>query len=167
MAKFKIKDMELASEGEKSIYLAEARMPTLLNIRQRFENEKPLKNIVIGACLHITRETAVLARTLKAGGASVALCGSNPLSTQDDVAAVLAKEDFHIYSWRENDAEYYDCIRSVLDYKPDILIDDGADLIGHFADDRDPLPDRHHDRHLHHGVPVDIRVLIFRLPDAL
>ncbi len=129
MAEFKVKDIGLSSEGEKSIYLAEARMPTLLRIRRRFENEKPLKNIRIGACLHVTRETAVLVRTLKNGGASVALCGSNPLSTQDDVAAALVKEDFNVYAWRGNDSEYYDCIRSVLDYRPDILIDDGADLI--------------------------------------
>ncbi len=129
MAEFKVKDIGLSSEGEKSIYLAEARMPTLLRIRRRFENEKPLKNIRIGACLHVTRETAVLVRTLKNGGASVALCGSNPLSTQDDVAAALVKEDFNVYAWRGNDSEYYDCIRSILDYRPDILIDDGADLI--------------------------------------
>ena len=129
MSKFKIKDMTLASKGEKSIYLAEARMPTLMNIRRRFEIEKPLKNTMIGACLHITRETAVLARTLKAGGASIALCGSNPLSTQDDVAATLVDEGFNVYAWRGNDSAYYDCIMSVLDYRPEILIDDGADLI--------------------------------------
>ncbi|MFH0896433.1 MAG: adenosylhomocysteinase [Candidatus Bathyarchaeota archaeon] len=129
MAKFKIKDQDLASEGVKSIYLAEARMPTLVKIRRRFEDEKPLKNVMIGACLHVTRETAVLVRTLKAGGASVALCGSNPLSTQDDVAASLVNEGFNVYAWRGNDSEYYNCIRSVLDYNPDIIIDDGADLI--------------------------------------
>lgn len=129
MAKFKVKDIGLASEGEKSIYLAESRMPTLVRIRHRFEAEKPLKNIMIGACLHVTRETAVLARTLKAGGASVALCGSNPLSTQDDVAAALVKEGFDVYAWRGNDAEYYDCIKSVLEYHPHIIIDDGGDLI--------------------------------------
>ena len=129
MDPFKIKNQDLFLEGEKSVYLAETRMPTLLRIRERFEHEKPLKDIRIGACLHITRETAVLARTLKAGGASVVLCGSNPLSTQDDVAAALVEEGFNVYAWRGNDAEYYDCINAVLDYKPDILIDDGADLI--------------------------------------
>lgn len=125
----KVKDIGLSAQGADSIYLAEARMPTLLRIRHRFKNETPLKNITIGACLHVTRETAVLVRTLKAGGASVALCGSNPLSTQDDVAAALAKEGFSVYAWRENNSEYYDCIRSVLAHNPDILIDDGADLI--------------------------------------
>ena len=129
MTKFKVKDTRLASQGEDSIYLAETRMPTLVRIRNRFEDEKPLKGITIGACLHVTRETAVLVRTLRAGGASVALSGSNPLSTQDDVAAALAKEGVNVYAWRENDKEYYECIRSVLDYRPDILIDDGADLI--------------------------------------
>jgi len=129
MAEFKVKDASLSPRGEESIYLAEARMPTLVKIRRRFEGEKPLKGVVIGACLHVTRETAVLARTLRAGGASVALCGSNPLSTQDEVAAALVEEGFNVYAWRGNDSEYYDCIRSVLDYGPDILIDDGADLI--------------------------------------
>ncbi len=129
MTKSKIKDPALAAQGADSIYLAESRMPTLLRIRNRFEKEKPLKNTTIGACLHVTRETAVLLRTLKAGGATIALSGSNPLSTQDDVAATLAKEGFNVYAWRENNAEYYDCLRAVLDHNPDILIDDGADLI--------------------------------------
>lgn len=129
MSNSKVKDISLSAQGADSIYLAETRMPTLLRIRRRFEKEKPLKNITIGACLHVTRETAVLVRTLKAGGASVALCGSNPLSTQDDVAAALAKEGFDVYAWRENNAEYYECIRDVLAHSPDILIDDGADLI--------------------------------------
>ena len=129
MSNFKVRDIGLSAHGADSIYLAETRMPTLLRIRRKFEKEKPLKNITIGACLHVTRETAVLVRTLKAGGASVALCGSNPLSTQDNVAAALAKEGFSVYAWRENNSEYYDCIRSVLAHNPDILIDDGADLI--------------------------------------
>lgn len=128
-SKYKVKNIDLSHEGVKSIYLAESRMPTLLRVRRRFENEKPLRNITIGACLHVTRETAVLARTLKAAGANIALCGSNPLSTQDDVAAALATEDINVYAWRGNNNEYYDCIRLILDYDPDILIDDGADLI--------------------------------------
>lgn len=129
MAKYQVKNINLSKQGEGSIYFAETKMPTLERIRQRFEIEKPLKNIIIAACLHVTRETAVLVRTLRAGGAHVALCGSNPLSTQNDVAAALAKEGFNVYAWRGNNAEYYDCIRSVLNYHPNILIDDGADLI--------------------------------------
>ena len=121
--------MDLASQGKESIYLAEMRMPTLLRIRKRFEEERPLEDVRIGACLHVTRETAVLLRTLRAGGASVALCGSNPLSTQDDVAAALVEEGFNVYAWRGNDEEYYTCIREVLQLNPAILIDDGADLI--------------------------------------
>jgi adenosylhomocysteinase len=126
---YRVKDLSLSSEGFDSIYLAEIRMPTLLKIRESFEKRKPLEGLVIGACLHITRETAVLVRTLKAGGARVVLCGSNPLSTQDDVAAALVKDGFNVFAWRGNDAEYYDCIYSVLDQNPRILIDDGADLI--------------------------------------
>ena len=129
MTSSRIKDLQLASEGERLVYLAETRMPTLLKIRRRFEKEKPLTNLTIGACLHITRETAVLARTLKAGGASVILCGSNPLSTQDEVAAALVNEGFEVYAWRGNNSKYYECIDSVLNNEPEIIIDDGADLI--------------------------------------
>lgn len=126
---YRVKNLDLASQGKESIYLAEMRMPTLLRIRKRFEEERPLEDVRIGACLHVTRETAVLLRTLRAGGASVALCGSNPLSTQDDVAAALVEEGFNVYAWRGNDEEYYTCIREVLQLNPAILIDDGADLI--------------------------------------
>ena len=128
-SEYQIKNIDLGPQGENSIYLAESRMPTLARIRRRFENEKPFKGLTIGACLHVTRETGVLAQTLKAGGAKLVLCGSNPLSTQDDVAAALVKAGFNVYAWSRNDSEYYDCIKSVLDHKPDILIDDGADLI--------------------------------------
>jgi adenosylhomocysteinase len=127
--KSRIRDVNLAPKGEDSIYIAENRMPTLLRLRSRFAEEKPLKGTRIGACLHVTRETAVLVRTLRAGGAEVVLAGSNPLSTQDDVAAALAEEGFSVYAWRGNDKEYYDCLRAVLNAEPSILIDDGADLI--------------------------------------
>ncbi|MEM2921602.1 MAG: adenosylhomocysteinase, partial [Candidatus Bathyarchaeia archaeon] len=99
----KVKDLSLAPKGRDAIYLAERRMPTLMRIRERFSREQPLKGLKIGACLHITRETAVLARTLNAGGAHVFLAGSNPLSTQDDVAAALADEGFGVYAWRGNE----------------------------------------------------------------
>jgi adenosylhomocysteinase len=126
---YRVKDLQLATQGDNSIYLAERRMPTLARIRRRLAEEQPLTDITIGACLHVTRETAVLAQTLQAAGATIALAGSNPLSTQDDVAAALAREGMNVYAWRGNDEEYYDCIRSVLNHQPDILIDDGADLI--------------------------------------
>lgn len=129
MVRYCVKDLTLASKGEDLIYLAESRMPTLLSIRERFGKEKPLEGVRISACLHITRETAVLARTLGAGGAEVFLAGSNPLSTQDEVAAALVNEGFGVHAWRGNNDAYYDCLKAVLDEEPDILIDDGADLI--------------------------------------
>jgi adenosylhomocysteinase len=106
-------------------------MPVLNQIKSRFSKEKPLKGLTLGACLHVTKETAVLAETLAAGGAKVVLCGSNPLSTQDDVAAALADEGINVFAWRgQNTEEYYQCIDKVLDYKPTITLDDGADLVG-------------------------------------
>ena len=129
MTSSRIRDLSLASKGRDSIYLAETRMPSLLRIRDRFARVRPLAGLTVGACLHVTRETAVLARTLKAGGAEVFLAGSNPLSTQDDVAAALVEEGFNVYAWRGNDEAYYDCLRTVLKESPHILIDDGADLI--------------------------------------
>lgn len=121
--------MDRAAQGADAIYLAEMRMPALARIKQRFAAERPLEGVGIGACLHVTRETAVLLHTLRAGGATVALCGSNPLSTQDDVAAALVADGFPVYAWRGNDAEYYPCLRAVLAQRPTLLIDDGADLI--------------------------------------
>jgi len=106
-------------------------MPVLNQIKNRFSKEKPLKGLTLGACLHVTKETAVLAEALVAGGAKVALCGSNPLSTQDDVAAALADEGINVFAWRgQNTEEYYQCIDKVLDFKPVITLDDGADLVG-------------------------------------
>ena len=125
----RIRDLSLASKGRDAIYLAESRMPSLLRIRDRFTRVRPLAGLTVGACLHVTRETAVLARTLMAGGAEVFLAGSNPLSTQDDVAAALVEEGFNVFAWRGNDEAYYECLRTVLKQSPDILIDDGADLI--------------------------------------
>jgi len=128
---FRVKDVSLADQGSLLIEWASAHMPVLAQIRQRFEKEKPLKSAVLGACLHVTKETAVLAQTLKAGGAKVALCGSNPLSTQDEVAAALAKMGINVYAWRgETTDEYYWCVNKVIDHKPVITLDDGADLVG-------------------------------------
>ena len=130
MADCKVKDASLAPAGAKRIDWASSHMPVLRKIRERFAKEKPLKGLRIAACLHVTKETAVLMRTLKAGGADVALCGSNPLSTQDDVAAALAAEGISVYAWRGvNNEEYYWCLNKVLDKKPQITMDDGADLI--------------------------------------
>ncbi len=127
----KIKDPSLASQGHLQIEWAAAHMPVLNQIKNRFIKEKPLKGLTLGACLHVTKETAVLVDALAAGGAKVVLCGSNPLSTQDDVAAALADKGIHVFAWRgQNTEEYYECINKVLDYKPAITLDDGADLVG-------------------------------------
>jgi len=127
---FKVKDTALAEQGGLLIDWASMHMPVLNQIKQRFEKEKPLKGAFLGACLHVTKETAVLVQALKAGGAEVALCGSNPLSTQDEVAAALAKMGVNVYAWRgETTDEYYWCVNKVLDHKPTITLDDGADLI--------------------------------------
>lgn len=131
MVKYKVADESLAEKGKEALYIAERKMPVVAKvIRERFEKEKPLKGVTIAGCLHITKETGILARTLMAGGAEVALCGSNPLSTQDDVAAALAEEGVNVFAWHGNtNEEFYWCIRQCLDLKPNILIDDGADLI--------------------------------------
>ncbi len=128
---FHVKDLSLADEGLRLIEWAEMDMPVLRQIRERFAKEKPLKGIKIGACLHITAETANLVRTLKEGGAEVYLCASNPLSTKDEVAAALVKHyNVPVFGIRGEDREtYYRHIRAVLDAKPQITIDDGADLV--------------------------------------
>jgi len=128
---FKVKDISLADKGALLVDWASAHMPVLSQIKRRFEQEQPLKNISIGACLHVTKETAVLVQALMTGGAKVALCGSNPLSTQDKVAASLANNGVEVYAWRgENTEEYYWCVNKVIDNKPHITLDDGADLVG-------------------------------------
>ncbi|RLE82710.1 MAG: adenosylhomocysteinase [Thermoprotei archaeon] len=125
-----VKDIKLWKKGEEMIYWAERHMPVLLRIRQRFKKEKPLHGIKIGASLHVTKETAVLVRTLVAGGAEVYLVPCNPLSTQDEVAAALANEGVGVYAWRGmNFEEYYMAIGRVIAKKPAITMDDGADLI--------------------------------------
>jgi len=124
-------DLSLAPGGKRRILWADNDMPVLSAIRERFSKTKPLKGKNVSACLHITAETANLARTLKAAGASVVLCGSNPLSTQDDVAASLVK-DFNISVFAicgENHSTYYKHINAAIDHKPVITFDDGADLV--------------------------------------
>ncbi len=131
MEKFQVKDMSLAPQGHLQIEWAAAHMPVLSQIKNRFSKEKPFEGLTLAACLHVTKETAVLVETLVAGGAKVAVCGSNPLSTQDDVAAALADEGVHVFAWRGQSTEdYYKCIDKVLDFKPQITLDDGADLVG-------------------------------------
>jgi adenosylhomocysteinase len=126
-----VKDLALAATGRDRIDWAAREMRVLALIRERFEKERPLEGIRVAACLHVTTETANLLATLKAGGAEVAACASNPLSTQDDVAAALCEQEgVHTYAVRgEDDETYYSHIRSVLDHKPHITMDDGADLV--------------------------------------
>ncbi|WP_022852355.1 adenosylhomocysteinase [Thermodesulfatator atlanticus] len=128
---FHVKDLELAEKGRLRIEWAGREMPVLKQIKDRFEKEKPLKGIKLGACLHVTTETANLMDVLKAGGAEVALCASNPLSTQDDVAAALVKFfEIPVFAIRGEDRDtYYAHIKAVLDINPNITMDDGADLI--------------------------------------
>jgi adenosylhomocysteinase len=131
MEKFQVKDKSLAPQGYLQIEWAAKHMPVLNIIKNRFEKEKPLKGQTLAACLHVTKETAVLIKVLIAGGAKVALCGSNPLSTQDDVAAALADNGVQVFAWRgQNTEDYYKCIDKVLDFKPTMTMDDGADVVG-------------------------------------
>jgi len=127
---FRVRDLSLSEKGELLIEWASKHMPVLNQIAERFKNERILEGLRVGACLHVTKETAVLIKTLVAGGAEVALCGSNPLSTQDEVAAALAKMGVKVYAWRgETTEEYYWCINRVIDHRPNITLDDGADLV--------------------------------------
>jgi adenosylhomocysteinase len=127
---YDIKDPSLASEGKKRIEWAYREMPVVRLIRDRFAKEKPLKGIRISACLHITTETANLALTLKDGGASIVLCASNPLSTQDDVAAALVEYSIPVNAIRgEDEKTYYKHINVALDNRPQLTVDDGADLV--------------------------------------
>ena len=126
----KVKDLNLAPNGELKIEWAKKHMPVLKLIREEFIKEKPFEGLTIGMALHLEAKTAVLAETLMNGGAEIAITGCNPLSTQDDVAAACAKKGMNVYAWRgETNEEYYENLNKVLDHKPDIIIDDGADLI--------------------------------------
>ena len=131
MENFKVKDTALAAKGHLQIEWASKHMPVLNQIRERFADEKPFKGVSLGACLHVTKETAFLIYAFLVGGAKVALCGSNPLSTQDDVAAALAEKGISVFAWREQTTkEYYWCIEKTIDHNPLITLDDGADLVG-------------------------------------
>jgi adenosylhomocysteinase len=130
--RFDVKDLGLAPEGVRRIAWADRQMPVLAAIRERFEHERPLEGYRISACLHVTTETANLARTLKAGGADVVLCASNPLSTQDDVAAALVDAfEVSVFAIKGEDNDtYYQHIEAAVDHKPQLTMDDGADVIG-------------------------------------
>src|SRR5690349_18270294 len=130
--RYDVKDLALASEGKRRIEWADRQMPVLAAIRERFEREQPLTGYRISACLHVTTETANLMRTLKAGGADVVLCASNPLSTQDDVAAALVEEyDISTFAIKGEDNDtYYAHIEAAVDHKAHFTMDDGADVIG-------------------------------------
>lgn len=128
--RFEIRDPTLASVGRDRIAWAEREMPVLRQIRERFARERPLSGSRIAACLHVTSETAALVRTLMAGGGEVALCASNPLSTQDEVAAALAEEGVRVFAVRGEDREtYYRHIQQALEIEPHLTLDDGADLV--------------------------------------
>lgn len=133
-----VKDLALAAAGVLRIEWAEKEMPVLALIRERFTKERPLEGVRIGACLHVTSETASLMRTLAAGGAQLALCASNPLSTQDDVAAALVAEyGISTFAIKGEDRDtYYRHIQSVIDTLPQITMDDGADVVGLLHSDR-------------------------------
>ncbi len=126
-----VKDLSLAPEGLRRIMWADRQMPVLTAIRERFEREQPLAGYRVSACLHVTSETANLMRTLKAGGADVVLCASNPLSTQDDVAAALVEEfDVPVFAIKGEDNDtYYSHIEAAVDHRPQLTMDDGADVI--------------------------------------
>jgi adenosylhomocysteinase len=129
--KYDVKDLRLADGGRKRILWAGQDMPVLQRVKERFQKEKPLRGMRFSACLHVTAETANLVQALKAGGADVLLCASNPLSTQDDVAASLVKHD-HVATYAikgEDNKSYYRHLRAALDHKPVITMDDGADLV--------------------------------------
>ena len=132
MSKYEVRDMGLAEGGRRKIDWAEREMPVLRLIKARFEKEKPLKGIRVSACLHVTSETANLMKTLQAGGADVVLTASNPLSTQDDVAASLVSHDeMSVFAMKgEDNVTYYKHLNAALDHKPQMTMDDGADLVG-------------------------------------
>ncbi|MBI2137954.1 adenosylhomocysteinase [Candidatus Woesearchaeota archaeon] len=127
---FEVKDINLAEQGFRNIEWAEHQMGALLKVRERLEKEKPFKGLKIGLALHVTKETAVLVRTLIAGGADVAITGCNPLSTQDDIAAALAKENVKVWAYQgETKEDYYRYLNQVIAANPNITIDDGCDLV--------------------------------------
>jgi adenosylhomocysteinase len=135
-----VKDLDLAEKGHGRIEWAGRSMPVLTSIRERFAKQKPLKGMRISACLHVTSETAHLMQTLKAGGADLVLCASNPLSTQDDVAAALVDQGIRTYAIKGEDRDtYFQHIKAALDHRPNITMDDGCDLVSSIVSERREL----------------------------
>src|SRR5712691_3308724 len=141
---YDVRSLALAPQGRKRILWAGQDMPVLRRVRERFQKEKPFQGLRLSACLHVTAETANLVQTLKAGGAEVFLCASNPLSTQDDVAASLVKHDrIPVFAIKGEDHKtYYRHLRAALDHAPVITMDDGADLVSMLHKDYSHLASR-------------------------
>lgn len=130
MVDYKVRDIKLAEEGRMLVDYAEKHMPVLMHLRKQHSEKKPLKGMRISGCLHVTKETAVLVETLRAAGAEVAWSGCNPLSTNDKVAAAMAANDIPVFAWNGlSKEEYYWCIEKTLEHRPNLTLDDGADLI--------------------------------------
>jgi adenosylhomocysteinase len=140
MKKYSVKDIKLAKQGHINISLAKREMPVMRILGDEFKKNKPFKGLTLAACLHVTKETAVLAQALAMGGAHVVLTASNPLSTQDDVAAALAESGINVFAWKGiSNKDYYENLNTTLDFKPQITIDDGADLISLIHSERKEL----------------------------
>ena len=131
MIEHDVKDLGLATAGRYKIEWAESQMPVLKLIRERFAKERPLAGLKVSACLHVTSETAALARTMQVGGADIVLCASNPLSTQDEVAASLvANDEIPVYAIKGEDTNtYFRHLNAALDHRPQMTMDDGCDLV--------------------------------------
>ena len=128
--RYTVADLSLADEGAMRIDWARSRMPVLAALRKQAEIDKPLSGMRVAGCLHVTKETAVLIETIRAAGAEISWSGCNPLSTQDDVAAWLAREGYSVHAWHGQSVEdFYWCIDKTLEFKPTLTLDDGADLI--------------------------------------
>ncbi|MEB3789679.1 MAG: adenosylhomocysteinase [Desulfurococcales archaeon] len=143
MADYKVKDLGLASQGRIQLEWAEHNMPVVMKLRKRYLEEKPLEGLRVSLVLHVTKETGVLARTLKAWGAEVYLAASNPLSTQDDVAAALVEDGIHVYAWKGmSTEEYFWAISEVASKQPNLVVDDGGDLHAYLHDKRPDIAEK-------------------------
>ncbi len=143
MADYKVKDLGLASQGRVQLEWAEHNMPVVMKLRKRYLEEKPLEGLRVSLVLHVTKETGVLARTLKAWGAEVYLAASNPLSTQDDVAAALVEDGIHVYAWKGmSTEEYFWAISEVASKQPNLVVDDGGDLHAYLHDKRPDIAEK-------------------------